>query len=265
MFFLPISDDSPTLRAALIVWTIIALCTAVFLWQSSLPPRAAEAATVAFGMIPARLFGDGALPLSLAAVPAWMTIFTSMFMHGGWMHLIGNMWFLRIFGDNVEDSMGSAKFTLFYLLAGAAAALTQAAMGPGSTVPMVGASGAIAGVLGAYLVLYPRANVRILMIFFVFIRIINVPAVIVLGLWFAVQLISAERAPADTGGVAFWAHVGGFLCGLLLLPLFKRRDVGLFGAAQSRPFAVSVPRRGSHGRIPSTGRRDDGPWSGRSW
>ncbi len=259
MFFLPISDDNPTLRSALIVWIIIALCTAVFLWQTSLPPRTAEAATVAFGMIPARLFGDGALPRSLSAVPGWMTLFTSMFMHGGWMHLIGNMWFLRIFGDNVEDAMGRTKFTFFYLIAGAAAAMTQAAMNSASQVPMIGASGAIAGVLGAYLVLYPRANVRILMIFFIFIRIINVPAVIVLGLWLAIQLISAERAPSDVGGVAFWAHVGGFMTGLLLLPLFKHHEVALFGEVQSRPFAVSGLRGSSHGRIPSAGRRNDGP------
>jgi len=256
MFFLPLSDDNDTVYSAIIVWLIIGICTAVLIWQMSLPPRAADQVTVAFGMIPARLFGDARLPYALSAIPAWATIFTSMFMHGGWLHLIGNMWFFRIFGDNVEDSMGSGRFAVFYLLVGTAAAATQAAMNPHSHVPMVGASGAIAGVMGAYLMLYPRANVRVLMIFFIIIRILNVPAVLVLGIWFALQVIGAERAPADTGGVAFWAHVGGFLAGLVLLPIFKRDTVPLFGQTRSRAFALSGPRTFRTGRIPDAGRRD---------
>src|SRR5262249_3900388 len=116
MFFLPLSDDNATLRQAIVVWAIIAACVAVFLWQHSLTPRAAEAATLSFGMIPARLFNHATLPAGLSLVPAWATLFTSMFLHGGWMHLIGNMWFFRIFGDNVEDSMGRGRFTFFYFM-----------------------------------------------------------------------------------------------------------------------------------------------------
>jgi len=260
MFFLPLSDDNLTVRSVLVVWIVIAACTAVFIWQNSLGPRAAEAATLSFGMIPARLFGYAALPQSLSQVPAWATLFTSMFLHGSWLHLLGNMWFFRIFGDNVEDAMGRGRFAVFYLAAGTVAAVTQAAMNPHAHAPMIGASGAIAGVLGAYMMLYPRANVRVLMILVIFIRVINVPAVLVLGFWFAMQLIGAERAPADAGGVAFWAHVGGFLCGLVLLPLFKRDDVPLFGETKSRAFAVSGPRLGRLGRIPTVVPRNRGPW-----
>jgi membrane associated rhomboid family serine protease len=269
MFFLPLSDDNALLRPAFVVWLIIAACTVVYIWQFSLSPEAGERATVAFGMIPARVLGHAILPRSLSLVPPWATLVTHMFMHGSWLHLIGNMWFLRIFGDNVEEAMGRTKFTAFYLIAGVAAAMTQATIGPLSHIPMVGASGAIAGVLGAYLVLYPRANVRVLMILFVFIRIINVPAVLVLGAWFMLQLISAELASANAGGVAFWAHVGGFLCGILLLPIFKGGHIPMFAEAQSRPFAISGPRAWRSGRIPTVtpGRRpgDDGPWNRGPW
>jgi len=258
MFFLPLSDDNATIRSALIVWLVIGVCTAVLIWQHSLAPRAAEAASLTFGMIPARVFGTAQLPPQLSLIPAWATLFTSMFLHGGWLHLLGNMWFFRIFGDNVEDSMGPGRFAVFYLAVGVTAAITQAAMGPHSPIPMIGASGAIAGVLGAYVMLYPRANVRVLMIILLFIRVINVPAILVLGIWFALQLIGAERAPSEAGGVAFWAHVGGFLAGLVLLPLFKRNDVPLFGAAQSRAFAISGSRIGrSTGRIPTVLPRND--------
>jgi membrane associated rhomboid family serine protease len=260
MFFLALSDDNATLRPTIIVWAIIAACTAVFLWQVSLTPDATNQAAIAFGMIPARLFGDATLPRQLELVAPWVTLFTYMFMHGGWMHLIGNMWFLRIFGDNVEDAMGRVRFSIFYLAAGVIAAIAQAAIDTASHVPMVGASGAIAGVLGAYLVLYPRANVRILMILFVFIRVINVPAVLVLGAWFLIQLISAE-ASGGGAGVAFWAHVGGFLAGLLMLPLFKHGDVPFFGEARSKAFGISSPRFGHSGRIPDVTPRDDGPWT----
>ncbi len=185
-----------------------------------------------------------------------------MFMHGGWMHLIGNMWFLRIFGDNVEDAMGRTRFTIFYLVAGVVAAVAQSAIDPISHVPMVGASGAIAGVLGAYLVLYPRANVRVLMVLFIYIRIINVPAVYMLGAWFLLQLISAERAAGGSSGVAFWAHVGGFLCGCFLLPLFKQGRVPLFGEARTQAFAISGPRTRGTGRIPDVTPRNASPRNG---
>lgn len=268
MFFIPLYDDNATRGAAIATWFLIIACSVVFLWQNGLSDAAQQAVALSLGMIPAVLLGDAHLPHALAVVPAWVTIFTSMFLHGGWLHIIGNMLFLWIFGDNVEDAMGRLRFLVFYFACGTVAALTQAFSDPGSHLPMIGASGAIAGVLGAYLMLYPRANVHVLMVIIIFIRIINVPAVIVLGIWFAGQLISAETVRPSLGGVAVWAHVGGFVAGVVLLPFFKRPDVPLFGAPQSRAFAVTGARVGRRGRIPTVVPHDygrsAGPWGG-SW
>jgi membrane associated rhomboid family serine protease len=159
------------------------------------------------------------------AHPDWLTAFTHMFLHGGWFHLIGNLWFLWVFGDNVEDAMGGARFIVFYLLCGLAAFAAQAATGPASAIPMVGASGAIGGVMGAYARLYPRAPVHLLVIFFLWVDRMVVPAFVMLGYWFAIQVVGGIPALAsDTGGVAFWAHVGGFASGILLVPIFTKRD-----------------------------------------
>ena len=265
MFVLPLYDDNPVGHSAVATWLIIGLCIAVFFWQISLPADLDQAAALSFGMVPAVLFGGASLDPELAVVPPWASLITSMFLHGGWLHILGNMLFLWIFGDNVEDAMGRPRFVLFYLLCGMVAALTQAFVFPASRLPMVGASGAIAGVLAAYLVLFPRANVRVLLVLFIFVRLINVPAAIVLGIWFTTQIISAGSAESASGGVAVWAHLGGFLCGLALLPLFKRRDIPLFGAGRTRAFATTVPRIGRRGRIPTVIPRDfSGPWD-RPW
>lgn len=256
MFFLPLYDDNPTRRVPVITIALIALCALVFLWQRSLGWRAGDLALFAYGMIPAVLFGHADLPSALAVVPSWATIVTSMFLHGGWLHLGGNMLYLWIFGNNVEDSMGRGAFVLFYLLCGTAAALTQALTDTASEVPMVGASGAIAGVLGAYLVLHPRANVGVFFWFIIIFRIITVPAVLVLGVWFLGQILSGVTTPTSEGGVAFWAHIGGFIAGVVLIPFFKRSGVPLMQPRQSRAFAVMPPgtalRRGS---VPDAGDR----------
>ena len=236
MLFFPLFDDNPTDRRPLVSWLIIGACVAVFLWQVSLPPGAARAAVLAFGMIPAVVFGDAAPPIQ-GALPAWLTVVSSMFLHGGWMHLIGNMVYLWIFGDNVEDSMGRGRFVLFYLVCGWVAAMTQAMIDPASRVPLIGASGGIAGVLGAYLVLHPRANVRVFMWFFIIIQTINVPAFLVLGVWIVMQLISVPQALSADGGVAYFAHIGGFVAGMALVPFFRRRDVPLFDAPRSRSWS----------------------------
>lgn len=258
MLFLPLYDDNPTRRKAVVTVLIIALCVAVYVWQVSLGARGEQRALYAYGMIPAVLFGYAELPVPLRAVPAWATLVTSMFMHGGVLHLGGNMLYLWIFGNNVEDSMGRGRFVVFYLLCGIAAALAQAIANPASEVPMLGASGAIGGVLGAYLFLHPKANVGVLFWFIVIVRIVTVPAVLVLGVWFAGQILSGVTTPtSDEGGVAFWAHVGGFVAGAVLIPVFKRREVALMEPAHSRPFAVMPPgtpirRRGS---VPEAGDR----------
>jgi membrane associated rhomboid family serine protease len=264
VFAIPLSDDAPMRRNSVIVWLIIVTCGMVFLWQISLPPAAERDSVLSLGFVPAVLFGTAELAPRLQIVPAWASIVTSMFVHGGWLHILGNMLYLWIFGDNVEDAMSRPRFVVFYLLCGIAAALAQGFAAPASTAPMVGASGAIAGVLGAYFVLHPKANVRVLLCIVVFVRFINLPAVVVLGLWFLVQFVSIAMAPAGDGGVAFWAHAAGFLTGMVLIPLFKDRDVPLFGGPYSTVFAVSRPRdfRRS-GSVPDAGSvpwRRRGPW-----
>jgi membrane associated rhomboid family serine protease len=216
---IPLRDDNPTRTTPFVNYALITACVAAFLWQVSLG-RHMEASVYAYGLIPDVLLGHARLPPDIAAVPAWLTVFTSMFMHGGWMHLIGNMLYLWIFADNVEDRLGHGRFIVFYLLCGIAAALAQALPDPHSQVPMVGASGAISGVLGAYLLLYPRAHVLVLIPLGFFTQLVRLPAMLVLGLWFGLQLLSELFAPAGAG-VAFRAHIGGFVAGLLLLPLLR--------------------------------------------
>ena len=262
MFTLPIGDDNPTERPAILTWVLIAACVAVFLWQAGLDEAASRRAVFALGVVPAVLLGEASLPPELVWVPSWASVLTSMFLHGGLLHIGGNMLYLWIFGNNVEDAMGHGRFLVFYVLCGVAAAMAQALLDPASEVPMIGASGAIAGVLGAYLVLHPRANVRVLFIFGLFVRVVAVPAALVLGLWFVMQIASGAMSASGSGGIAFWAHVGGFVAGMVLVPLFKRGDVPLLAPPRSRPFAL-VPRvaRGAGeagGRAPSGWRR--GPW-----
>jgi membrane associated rhomboid family serine protease len=151
-----------------------------------------------------------------------------MFLHGGWLHLIGNMLFLWIFGNNIEDAVGHLRFIIFYLLCGGMAALAQIAVQPDSVVPMIGASGAVSGVLGAYLLLYPRAKVLVLVPIWIFLKFVEVPAVLMLVVWFSLQLLSGLFSPPGEAGIAFWAHIGGFVAGLVLIPLFKKRSVRLF-------------------------------------
>ncbi len=219
---IPLKDDNPTRSTPLVTWALIVGCVLVFVWQASLPPAVAEAMVYAFGLVPGVLFGQLLLPPELDVVPAWMTIFSSMFLHGGWAHLIGNMLYLWIFGDNVEDDLGKPRFVLFYLACGVAAAMAQALPDPSSPIPMVGASGAISGVLGAYLVLHGRAQVLVLIPFGLLTQVVRLPAVMVLGFWFLIQLVS-ELGAGDAAGVAFRAHIGGFVAGLMLAPLMAPR------------------------------------------
>ena len=218
---IPLKDDNPTRTFPFVNYALIAACVAVFLWEVSLGARAQQA-ILAYGLIPDVLLGDARLPPGLAVVPAWATVFTSMFLHGGWLHLIGNMLYLWIFADNVEDRFGHGRFVVFYALCGIAAALAQALPAPESQIPMVGASGAISGVLGAYLLMFPRAHVLVLLPLGPLSQLVRLPALLVLGLWFGMQLLSEMFAPPGAG-VAFRAHIGGFVAGLVLMPLFRRR------------------------------------------
>ncbi|MBI3569865.1 MAG: rhomboid family intramembrane serine protease [Gammaproteobacteria bacterium] len=225
---IPLRDDNPTTIKPYITIAVIVLATLVFLWQVSLGARGFETAVMSLGVIPATLLGDKTLPAELVLVPPMLTVFSSMFLHGGWMHLIGNMLYLWIFGNNVEDAMGHVRFVIFYLLSGVAAVLAQSLPNPDSTVPMIGASGAISGVLGAYLLLYPHARVLVLIPLGFYSRLVHLPAMVVLGFWFVLQLVNSALADPAKGGVAFGAHIGGFIAGMVLLPIFKHRHVRLF-------------------------------------
>lgn len=222
---IPLRDDRPVRTFAFATAAIVAANAAVFWHELSLgSPSRLDAFVASFALTPADL-------THTPSPDTARTIFTSMFLHGGWLHILGNMWFLWIFGKTVEDSIGHFKFIIFYLLCGVAAAGAQVALSPDSTVPMIGASGAISGVLGAYLLLFPHARVLMLFPIWIFLRIFYVPAILYLVFWFGMQLLSglAVRNTMDvSGGVAFWAHVGGFIAGMLLIPVFKKRSVRLF-------------------------------------
>ncbi|HEX6726146.1 MAG TPA: rhomboid family intramembrane serine protease [Nitrospira sp.] len=228
---IPLQDDNPTQRTPIVTMIFIGICIAVFLYQVNLPQEAAELFAFQYGAIPAIVFGQASLPEEAVAFPPALTLVTSMFLHGGWMHLLGNMLYLWIFGNNIEDAMGHVKFVVFYLLSGILAALSHALTDPSSQIPMVGASGAISAVLGAYLLLFPRAHVLVLL---PAIGMTRVAAGVVLGMWFITQLVSGGMSVGATGGgVAFFAHVGGFIAGMALIGLFKRKDVRFFSPGRS--------------------------------
>lgn len=229
----PIHDDNPTRITPYVTYALLSACVLIFFWQVSLGD-AAQQAVYSFGVIPSVLFATKSLPVELEILPAWLTIFSSMFLHGGWMHLIGNMLYLWVFGNNVEDAMGHKRFILFYLSCGLLAALTQAVLNPDSEIPMIGASGAISGVLGAYVLLHPHARILVVIPIGILIYTPWIAAYWVLGFWFVLQLINSLISASDTGGVAYGAHLGGFVAGMLLIPLFKYRNVPLFSPAKRR-------------------------------
>jgi membrane associated rhomboid family serine protease len=214
---IPLRDTLRLRTFPIVNWLIILANAAAFYYELRFDPRSLNGFIENWGLVPARFWAD--------PQAAWMTLFSSMFLHGGWLHIVSNMWILFIFGDNVEERMSSIGYLLFYLLSGVAAGLLQAYLLPLSTVPMIGASGAIAGVLGSYLVLFPRARILSLVpIIFIF-TLIEIPAPVFLLLWFASQLFSGvlSLGGASGSGVAWWAHIGGFVFGLLGVFFFARR------------------------------------------
>ena len=218
---IPLRDINPRRRFPLVTVVVIAANIAVFLYAWMMPSEVArESLSATWGLVPYRF-----TRLELAAIP---TVVTSMFLHGGLMHLAGNMLYLWIFGDNIEAAMGSVRFVIFYLLCGTGAALAQVLVDPASRVPMIGASGAISGVLGAYLLLYPRVAVETLLVFGFLVRLVRLPSVVVLGWWIVLQLASGllSLGMRATGGVAWFAHVGGFAAGMALAGVFRRRSWG---------------------------------------
>ena len=218
---IPIRDENPTHSAPVVTIALIAANVLVFLWQLMLPASGAEAAVYSLGLVPAVLFGSSELPAEIRTVPAVLTPITSMFLHGGFLHLAGNMLYLWVFGDNIEDRMGRGRFLAFYVICGIAAALAQALPDPRSEIPMIGASGAVSGVLGAYILLYPRTPVLVAVPLLIVLYTFHLPALAVLGIWFVGQLLSS-MAQAGEAGIAFRAHIGGFVAGLLLILPFVR-------------------------------------------
>ncbi len=229
----PIKDTIPSREFPIVTWALIIINSLVFLFETTLSKEQLEALFYYFGVVPARYsHPEWAVVFGLPIDNYWPFI-TNMFLHGGWTHIISNMWTLYLFGDNVEDRMGHLRFLVFYLLCGIAASITHFVFNIHSTVPALGASGAIAGVMGAYFILFPHSRVITLVPIFFLPYFIEIPAFVYLGVWFITQLFSGtfSLASASTGGgIAWWAHIGGFVVGILLLPIFKKKQ------DQYRPF-----------------------------
>lgn len=232
---IPLHDDNPTTTRPYVTVGLMIVCVLVYVVEHLLLNDAGEVRfAYAFGVVPSVLTGRESLPAEIAVFSPWASLFTYMFLHGGLWHLAGNLLYLWIFGNNIEDAMGHARFLGFYVLCGIAAVFAQVLPNPGSIIPMVGASGAISGVLGAYMLLYPRARVLLgLPLGFVILQFGRFPAIWVLAVWFGMQLVMGvlqATRPADEvqGGIAFGAHIGGFIAGLLLVAIFKKRSVPLW-------------------------------------
>ena len=219
---IPLKDDNPTSSKPVITFYLIGICVFVFLIQLSLASYRTGTFFYSFGLIPSVFLGNNQLSQDLYIIPAFLTIFSSMFVHGGFMHLIGNMLYMWIFADNIEDALGQKKFIIFYLLSGVGAAMAQVLMDTSSQVPMVGASGAIGGVLGAYLINHPNARVLVLIPFGFFSQLIKIRALYVLGFWFVLQFINSSMMSSQGGGVAYAAHIGGFITGMVLILFFNK-------------------------------------------
>ncbi|HYL69071.1 MAG TPA: rhomboid family intramembrane serine protease [Candidatus Limnocylindria bacterium] len=233
---IPLKDMSPRRSLPLVTILLIVANVLVFFYQIGLSPRAADAFINTYGLVPVRiqfaLAGSPRVTLGAALVP----LFTCMFLHGGWLHILGNMWFLWIFGGNVEDRLGSLTYLVFYLVCGIASGVTQTIFSWGSHIPSVGASGAISGILGAYIVFFPYARILTLVPLFIFFFTARIPAAIFIGLWFVVQFLSGvgslgAAGTAATGGVAWWAHIGGFVLGAILAGMVKGRPADNWSSA----------------------------------
>ena len=219
----PLKDDNPTQTKPIVTITLIITCIFIFLYQFSLTNSENIFIINNYGMKPKELFLD-------KGIFSYFNAFSSMFLHGGFMHLIGNMLFLWIYGNNIEDAMGHIKFLLFYIICGISAAILQALVTPNSDIPMIGASGAVSGILSAYFLLYPKARVSTLIFVFFFITVIRIPAGILILIWFTTQLINAYLTDPNIPGVAWFAHIGGFFMGVLLVPFFKKKNIKFFAS-----------------------------------
>lgn len=244
--FIPLNDVNKRswIRYHYVTIALIAACVFFFYVEIAGGEQAFARIVYGFGTIPSVLFGIRDLPPGLSVVPAWLTLVTGIFLHGGIMHLLGNMLFLWVFGDNVEDAMGHGKFLLFYLLCGIIASLSHAVLEPGSDVPLIGASGAISGVLGAYFVLHPRVQVWVLLFAFIPVRL---PTFIVLGAWALLQVVYTFNSTPETQHVAWWAHIAGFAAGAWLIRYFRYPHVALWDTSETGSLEVGGLRLRSGG------------------
>ena len=231
---IPISDENPTRLRPFVNWALIAACIFVFFWQLSFEGEDAEAMIFRLGFVPENFFGAGTQAPIMGLPWAWLTLFTSMFLHGGFLHLGGNMLYLWIFGNNVEDAMGHGRYLLFYLASGVGAALAQGLVEPHLAVPMVGASGAISGVLAGYVMGYPRARVTVIIPLGILLYPVKISAFYVVGFWFLLQVLNASAITTGEPNTAWFAHVGGFVAGIALTPLLSQFP--LFGRIRREPW-----------------------------
>ncbi len=220
---IPLRDDNPTNSRPVISFSIIGFCVIIFFAQLGLSDTELREFIFSYGLIPSVLMGIDELPIELFKISPIGTIFTSMFIHGGWMHLIGNMLYLWIFADNIEDDLGTLNFIIFYFFCGIGAAMSQVLVDINSQIPMIGASGAIGGVLGAYLINYPNARVLVLIPLGFFSQLIKIRSLYVLGFWFILQFINSFLSSSSGGGVAYAAHIGGFITGVVLILFFNKK------------------------------------------
>ena len=237
MIFFPYRDDNPTRSFPLVnLFFILTNVWVYFAYRLPLSPGGQEAYFANFGFIPAAFFAQFSQDDLAVVAWEWSSVVTSMFSHGGMLHLMGNMLFLYLYGDNLEDALGKIRYFLFYLMCGFFAAIAQSLVNPYSDIPMVGASGAISGVIAGYLLLYPRANIRVFYWFFLFVGTLYLPAYLVLGLWVFEQIIALPESMKQAGGVAIAAHLGGFAAGFLLTPFLRKPGVRLFQDGRTRSF-----------------------------
>ena len=258
MFFFPFKDDNPTKNKPFISYFIIFLCCIIFLFQFSLSSQAGYSIIKTFGATPYLLTNE--------LYQYWYSVLSSMFLHGSLMHLIGNLTYLWIFGDNIEDEFGRLNFIIFYILCGIGAVIAQILLDPQSNVPMIGASGAIAGLLGSYIILYPNAKIYVFAWIIIFVKIIKVPAFIVIGAWIVLQFMNVFDQ--GSSGVAYSAHIGGFLTGLILTPLFKKNTTKIFTPNEnklynSRNISKELDKNSILRHMPSSKKRErenKNPW-----
>ncbi len=262
MPFIPLHDKNPRVLVSQpwITWFLILACGLIFLIQVTSPADELRRMLLAYGAIPAALVDRAELSAELYRVPTWATLVTYQFLHGGLLHLIFNMAYLWVFGDNIEDSMGHARFAVFYLLCGAIAALCQVAADPSATAPLIGASGAVSGILGAYLLLHPQARILVPVVIIP----LYLPAYVLLLIWIGFQFYAVSQVTGDAAGVAWWAHIGGFIAGIVLIVPFRYKSVPLWRRGElPGGLEIKVKPRSNQDQADSRPKRKDqgqGPW-----